>query len=488
MSVLTRHSRILSFLYLRKIMVVVFITILFLLLSLYAAANRYFLVWLIPAGLALLMLAVYSVEKFLLLILFLVPLSIQLRFIAPGTPVDIFLPTELMMALVVILVLHRYFNDGFPRTVLKHPLTTLIAISLLWMLITALTGTMPLVSLKAIAARIWFVATFYLLAAGLSSRKGFALRSQLALIAGLVPVAVYHLIRMWKAGILNQQASHITAWPFFNDHTSFGAALSFLIPVSIAILFTHKDRRIRYFAGFASVLFMLALLLSYSRAAWVSMVAASLFALLTLLRVPWKLTAITAFVTLIILVFSWESINIRLQSVNSRSSTELGEHIRSAANITSDASNLERINRWKSALRMASERPLTGWGPGTYQFNYAPYQLSSERTIISTNFGDRGNAHSEYLGAMAESGIPGAIIYFSIVVLSLIMGMKRYYSATDRRFRIQVLALITGILTYAIHGGLNSFLDTDKISAPFWMFIALILFIPEPDKDEQPVQ
>jgi hypothetical protein len=31
---------------------------------------------------------------------------------------------------------------------------------------------------------------------------------------------------------------------------------------------------------------------------------------------------------------------------------------------------------------------------------------------------------------------------------------------------------MAGLLTYVIHGFLNNFLDTDKISAPFWTFIA----------------
>ena len=42
-------------------------------------------------------------------------------------------------------------------------------------------------------------------------------------------------------------------------------------------------------------------------------------------------------------------------------------------------------------------------------FLYAPYQKPSEKTIISTNAGNRGNAHSEYLGPMAESGILGLL-------------------------------------------------------------------------------
>ena len=81
------------------------------------------------------------------------------------------------------------------------------------------------------------------------------------------------------------------------------------------------------------------------------------------------------------------------------------------SNITTDASNLERINRWKSALRLFAERPTLGWGPGTYQFEYASYQNYYEKTIISTNSGNKGNAHSEYLSILAESGWPGLLVF-----------------------------------------------------------------------------
>ena len=34
-------------------------------------------------------------------------------------------------------------------------------------------------------------------------------------------------------------------------------------------------------------------------------------------------------------------------------------------NVSTDASNLERINRWNCAIRMYAERPFLGHGPGT---------------------------------------------------------------------------------------------------------------------------
>ena len=37
------------------------------------------------------------------------------------------------------------------------------------------------------------------------------------------------------------------------------------------------------------------------------------------------------------------------------------------------------------------------------------------------------------------------------------------------------MALFLGLVTYFTHGMLNNFLDTDKASAPFWGFIAILV-------------
>jgi O-antigen ligase len=120
------------------------------------------------------------------------------------------------------------------------------------------------------------------------------------------------------------------------------------------------------------------------------------------------------------------------------------------------------------------ERPIVGWGPGTYQFVYSPFQSSQEKTIISTNLGDKGNAHSEYLGSLADMGIPGMLIVIILVTLVIIIGL-RVYKYGDRNVRYLVLMALLGLITYFAHGFLNNFLDTDKLSVPFWGFIAIIV-------------
>jgi len=147
------------------------------------------------------------------------------------------------------------------------------------------------------------------------------------------------------------------------------------------------------------------------------------------------------------------------------------------SNISSDASNLERINRWSCAIRMFEDKPVFGWGPGTYMFNYAPYQLTADRTIISTNSANGGNAHSEYLGPMAESGFMGLVTFILLISVVIYTAVHAYSRTSDKRLKTIVMSALLGLITYYMHGTMNNFLDTDKLSVPFWGFTAIIVAI-----------
>lgn len=168
---------------------------------------------------------------------------------------------------------------------------------------------------------------------------------------------------------------------------------------------------------------------------------------------------------------------MRLKQNRTESSDDLSEHVKSISNVASDASNLERINRWKSAWRMFKDRPVFGFGPGTYQFQYAPYQDPGEKTIISTNFGTRGTAHSEYLGPLAESGALGFLIRSTLVVYLFYFGFRLYFQLPKGRLRGLSTALFLGLVTYWTHGVLNNFLNRDKAAVPVWSFIAVMVAI-----------
>lgn len=276
--------------------------------------------------------------------------------------------------------------------------------------------------------------------------------------------------------------------PFYNDHTAYGVILALFIPVMIGLsIDKFVSGKQRLFAALAVVVLFIALYLSFSRAAWVSVGFAFGVLLLVLLKIKFRWIAFSVIGLLaIFFTFKFEILD-RLDKNKQDASSNFVEHVQSISNISSDASNLERINRWQAALRMYEERPVFGWGPGTYQFEYAPFQRSKEKTIISTNLGDMGNAHSEYIGPLAESGFLGMLGVILIMISVIYTGLKVYKNASDMQTRLLALSATLGLITYYVHGTLNNFLNTDKASVPFWGFVAIIvaldLYYSSPEKE-----
>ena len=193
------------------------------------------------------------------------------------------------------------------------------------------------------------------------------------------------------------------------------------------------------------------------------------------MKIKLKTLLIASVIPLSIFFLSYDQIMMQLEKNETDSSDNLTEHVESISNISTDASNLERINRWNCAIRMFQEEPFFGWGPGTYAFEYAPFQHSQELTIISTNFGDMGNAHSEYLGPLAETGFMGSISVIVLFSLIVLYASLLYIKIQDPEIKVIVLSILLGLITYFIHGILNNYLDTDKASIPIWGFTAILV-------------
>ncbi len=291
-------------------------------------------------------------------------------------------------------------------------------------------------------------------------------------------VIIYTVSRHITFG-LNKKTVYFAMKPFYNDHTIYGAALAMFIPVLIgmAVYYYRKGSLLKnIIVWLLTVLYTFGVVFSYTRAAWISLAGALLvFFLILVFRIRFG-ALLGGAVILAGLFFAFQTqLMINLERNKQDSSVDLAKHLQSIPNIASDASNRERINRWHSAIRMFREKPVFGFGPGTYMFQYAPYQKWYEKTIISTNFGTLGNAHSEYIGPLAESGLLGTLSVLVVMILTFLTGMKVYYGSSSFQIKILALSSLLGLLTYYIHGLMNNFLDTDKISAPFWGFTAIIV-------------
>jgi len=433
----------------------------------------------LPVILLIFLAAVYSFEKIIYLVVFFAPLSIPLHEIMPGFGFDMYLPTEpLLFGLLILFILKVIQERKFDQKILLHPVSLVIYLNLFWILITSISSTMPLVSFKFLLARIWFVVVLFFMTAKLFSEGKNMEKYVWLYVIPLMIVIFYSTYRHLGYGLWDKQAAHFVVSPFYNDHTSYGAATAFYLPFLVMFMFNkYFTKKVHLFSIATFSVVLMGLVLSYSRAAWLSILFTIGVWIILLLKIRFKPLFLT-FVGLIALFFAFQTqILMKLESNSEQSSANMMTHISSMSNITTDASNLERINRWSCAVRMFADKPVLGFGPGTYMFQYASYQLNKDRTIISTNAGDGGNAHSEYLGPLSESGVLGLLTFLLLIIVVIYTAVNTYTRVKDPRLKQIVLAALLGLITYYVHGLLNNFLDTDKLSVPFWGFTAMIVAI-----------
>ena len=452
---------------------VVFFTAVFVVSNSILIANEFYWLNLIPIIFAIVLLAFLSLEYLLLIIAFFTPLSISLEGLDLGG-IGMFIPTEpLLFGVLILFCLKLFSGEKLDKKLLSYPITHAILFYLVWMGFTIITSEIPLISFKFLLSRLWFVVAFYFLGVQLFKRKK-NIRGMIWLY--IIPLCFVILNTTYKHALFHfdLESSHLVMYPFFKDHTRYGAVIAMLLPMSLYLLSTKKRRGLAI--GLIAIL-LLGLVLSYTRAAWVSLIGAMAFAFVLKFRISFVKIVFLVVVGTGVLLFSWSSIVMSLEKNSQDSSSTLSKHVESVSNISTDASNLERINRWNCAIRMFKERPIMGWGPGTYAFQYAPFQRSGEKTIISTNQGDLGNAHSEFLGPLAESGILGMLSFLFLMLMVYYKGMRLYYHLPKGDLKRLIFYTLLALTTYFIHGLLNNFLDTDKLAVPFWGFIAIIVAI-----------
>lgn len=446
-------------------------------LNFYLIANELYFALAYPLALLTIIAALYAPDKVFLFIVFCTPLSLNLiefEVVKAG----FYFPTEPLLFGIMVLYLMRVLaGDSIDKRFMRHPITIAILVYLVWILITALTSSMFLVSLKFFVVKLWFVVSCYFFGKEIFRDYKNIKRFVWLYIIPLTGVILYTVIRHSTHGF-NLETAYWVMGPFFKDHTSYGALLAMFFPLLVGFMVQTKyNGLIRSAILLVIVVFAIGIILSYTRAAWVSLAGAFAVFLVMKLRIDFKLLVIFGLASAGLFTLNYDRIMMQLDKNYQGRSDDIGEHVQSIFNISSDASNLERLLRWNCAIRMFKDRPVFGFGPGTYQFQYATYQFSGERTIISTNFGDGGNAHSEYLGPLAESGLLGMLTFGFLVTIVLYRGIRLYYEIDDPEVKILLMGILLGLITYLIHGVLNNYLDTDKASVPFFGFIAIIVAI-----------
>jgi len=447
----------------------------------------FYLLNLLPLALLVAFAALFALDKLFLFVVFCVPLSLNLEEMTGG--VGIYLPTEPILFVMMLIFAFKQIKGAKYRDarIVNHPISIAIYFHFAWIFITSLTSELPLVSFKFMLSQLWFVVPCYFFAIHYFKVKKVNINN--FLWAFLLPLALVLVITVAKHATygFSEETGHWIMSPFFKDHTSYGAVIAMFFPIIVSLAFNPKfDTASKGLLYILLGVYVVGLYFSYTRAAWLSVVAAGMVYLLFVFKIKFKYLAMIGGVMGLFLLLNWTEINYMLNKNDAEHTTDnFSEKLESMSNVSSDASNLERLNRWSCAIKIFQDHPMMGSGPGTYAMVYAPYQSASDLTIISTNFGTGGNAHSEYLGPLAEQGVFGLVSMIWLLVAIFYTSSKLYIRLEDKEMKRVVMMLMLGLVTYFVHGVLNNYMDTDKAAVPIWGFVAAIVAIDIYHSDQQ---
>jgi len=219
-----------------------------------------------------------------------------------------------------------------------------------------------------------------------------------------------------------------------------GGFLLPVLPIALvaAVRWRHPARRL--FALLCLVLGLIALVLTYSRGAWMGMVASlAVLALLLVLRATrswpplWRRLLplgllLGGALVLTILVTQVEALQVRVLSLLAG---------------REDSSNNFRMNVWTSALEMIQDRPWLGIGPGNTAFNliYPLYQQPKFNAL---------STYSIPLEWLVEAGVPGLIAGVGLFLASMRSGLARRLG--DGPLVLPGLASVAAFTGLAIQG------------------------------------
>lgn len=418
----------------------------------------------------------YSEQSFLALALF-TPFSINIE--EYTNSFGLFIPTEpLLFGMLLLIILQEIRKPFIPKHVWRHPIVVAAGVYVIWLFISMIASSNPMASTKFIVAKLWFFIPLLLLGPIVFSKKRNIQNFIWMFVIGMSGVVLFTVFNHALYGF-GEKESHWVMFPFFKDHTIYGAIVALTLFLAVGLYQSKKFPLLTQVSLISIIgILLVGLYYGYSRAAWLTVVGALGIGLVIKLRIKFKyLLGITALAG-VMLIFSWDAIQLEMARNKQDHTTEdFGERLQSATNVTTDASNLERINRWSCAIEMFKERPIVGFGPGTYAFEYARFQDPENMTIISTNFGNMGNAHSEFLGPLSETGFPGLITFLILVGFLFYKGIRLYldWPEQDNEIKQLLFFMILAISSYFIHGLLNNYLDTDKACVPIWGIAAIFI-------------
>jgi O-antigen ligase len=370
---------------------------------------------------------------------------------------------RLLAPLVFAFAAYRLWRGPRPELSLV-PMAATVALGAWWAVATV-AAAHPYTSQHGMPGRyngLWTQLTCLglFVAAALAPDRAAARRRRVVVVAALVPVAAYTLVQYFAPDPL---------WPSPRPPSTIGqpvqlsALLALALPFPLAGVFAARSRARAIVPALAAAVVAAAIAASLSRGPLVGAVAGVVLVLAAVVRaMRIRLAPVVIGVALLAAAGS-------VALLNPQRREGIAERLRAFTNPGADPSVVGRLVLYQAAVRMTADHPLTGVGLESFGLLYPRYRLVEPAAVPVDSVPSM--VHDGYLHWAATTGVPGLLLYVSVLG-AVAWGLGgSWRRAQDPRRQLELAAFLAALTAYAVQD-LSGWLDP-ALSVFFWTLLGL---------------
>ncbi len=253
----------------------------------------------------------------------------------------------------------------------------------------------------------------------------------------------------------------------------FAGYINMIIPFAITRIYFNRDAGKRMLVVYSLVVMFVAMVFTFSRGGWISLLLSSTFLCLTLFepkkkKLKWA-AASFFLVPIAFLLFA----DVGVRNIENISKPEGSYAYKRQGEI-----NLPVRRRiYRSTVSMIEDHWVLGCGPGSFATVFPRYRVAGLDFRVDY-------AHSDYLQIVAELGIAALPLLFMIAWSTMKAGWIKAGSAVSQTEKGTTLAAMAGIIAISTHSALDFNMHIPANAFLFMVLLALASAKPVTKKNK----
>ncbi len=326
---------------------------------------------------------------------------------------------------------------------------------------------------------------YFVLAAGVialvSEKKEKALLIAELAVLGSVPVCLFGAGQALHFDFFNATTNLLLRAPFFsgtifNERVSstlgnanfLGGYFLMIIPVAAALFIVSKDLKRNIYYGAITAVSLFLLIKTETVNAWLAAgFALGVFFFFTVLS--FREERKKALVLVVSLVLGTA---VFVAAVNPQGALDKLSNIGRGNTLAEKG----RAVMWQAGYKMIKEKPLTGFGPGSYRIFVPLYESRVLKTpgYEKHPFQMTKDAHNDFIQLWAETGVFGLLLFLCFSVVAIFAGLLKTINNEGRRGPLYA-GMFSALVGFLVHSFFNFPMRIAPIALLFWVYSGVLL-------------